>query len=349
MQESRIFKNEEALLPEYLPELLPHRENQIKQLANNMLPASKGRKPQNTFIFGPPGIGKTASVKFVFREFEEYAEVRTIYINCWDYRTAIAILSKIVIEFGSFAQRRGVSRDEALERTVEVLNKKKIGVVICLDEVDQLILNDEQALYDLLRIDQYVKIPFGIVFVSNDPHVFSKVDSRIKSSLAIENIEFKPYSFEEMKNILKERAELAVHVIEEGVVALCANHAIQNGGDVRIGLECLIKSARLAENENSDKIKVSHIQKILNVVKPVKPQILKKRLNFDEEAILKIVEEKRRIFSGELYQEYSKSVEMPVSDRRFRDFLNHLAKLNLVRIEERKRGIKGKKRTVIKV
>lgn len=221
--------------------------------------------------------------------------------------------------------------------------------MVCLDEVDQLILNDEQALYDLLRINQYVKIPFGLIFVSNDPHVFSKVDSRIKSSLAIESIEFRPYSLEEMKDILKERIVLAIHAVEEGVIVLCANHAIQNGGDVRIGLECVMKAARLAESENSDKIKVDYVRRVLQAVKPVKPEILKERLNDDEKAILKIVDEKRRIFSGELYQEYSKAFEAPVSDRRFRDFLSHLAKLNLVRIEERKRGVKGKKRVVIKI
>jgi len=348
-EESKIFKKEEILSTEYLPELLPHRENQIKRLANNILPASEGRNPQNTFIFGPPGIGKTASARFVFREFEDYSEVRTIYINCWDYRTLIAILTKIVIEFGSFAHRKGVSKDESLERTIEILNKKNMGVVACLDEVDQLILNDKESLYNLLRMNQYVKIPFGLIFISNDPHVFSKVDPRIKSSLNIEEIEFRPYSLEEMKDILKERVNLGIWTVEEGVVLLCANHAIQNGGDVRIGLDCLMKAGRIAESKNCDKIKIEHVKEILGSVKPVKPKILRERLNEDEKVILNIVDKKRQIFSGDLYKEYSKTAKMPVSDRRFRDFLNHLAKLNLIKVEERRRGVRGKKRMVTKI
>lgn len=94
-QESSIFKNEEILSPNHLPELLPHRENQIKLLANNLLPASKGRKTQNVFIYGFPGTGKTASIKYVFREFKDYSGIKTVYINCWDYKTATAVLSKI--------------------------------------------------------------------------------------------------------------------------------------------------------------------------------------------------------------------------------------------------------------
>jgi len=42
--ESKIFKNEEILFPEYLPEILPHRENQIKLLADNLLATLKGRR-----------------------------------------------------------------------------------------------------------------------------------------------------------------------------------------------------------------------------------------------------------------------------------------------------------------
>ena len=40
-EESKIFKNEDVLSFEYLPDILPCRETQIKQLADNLLPASK--------------------------------------------------------------------------------------------------------------------------------------------------------------------------------------------------------------------------------------------------------------------------------------------------------------------
>jgi len=345
-EEREIFKNEEALLTGYLPELLPHREDKIKQLANNILPASKGRKPQNTFLFGLPGIGKTATTKFVFREFENYSGIKTFYINCWDYKSAHSILSKIVIEFGTFVQRRGISKDEILEKLVECCKKTNEGFIICLDEVDQLVFREEEALYDLLRINQYIENPVGLVFISNNPYVFADVDQRIKSSLGIEEIEFKPYSLEEMKNILKERAKLAFFSVEDGVIMLCANHAVQHGGDVRVGLECLLKAGRAAERKNSRELKVEHVKEILSTVKPAKPEILKERINEDEKIILDILEEKRKLFSGELYKEYCKRVEIPVSERSFRNFVNHLAKINLVKIWKRKRGIKGKTRVI---
>lgn len=348
MFSEQIFKNEEVLYPEYLPELLPHRENQIKQLAENLLPASKGRIPQNTFLYGPPGLGKTVSVKFVFREFEDFGEIKTVYLNCWDYKTAHSILSRIAIELGAFVQRRGMSKDEILEKIFEVCEKSKKGLIVCLDEVDQLIFREQEALYDLLRINQYIKNPLGLVLISNNPNIFINLEPRIRSSLNIEEIEFKPYSLDEMKDILKERARPAFRSVEEGAILLASNHAVQLGGDVRIGLECLLKAGRLAERENSKKLRVEHIKKILHTVKSVKPEIIKERITEGERIILKIIEERRKLSSGELYEEYSKKVEAPVSKRKFRDFISHLAELKMIKIWKRKRGVRGKVRFILK-
>lgn len=350
ISESRIFKNEEILSPEYLPELLPHRENKIKLIAENLLPLSKGRRSQNTFLFGPPGVGKTATTKYIFREFEDFTErVKTIYINCWDYKSAHAILSKIANELNVFVQRRGMSKDEILEKVIEACRKINKSLVICLDEVDQLVFSDKEALYDLLRINQYIGNPVCLVFISNNKNVFAKVEPRIRSSLNIEEIELQPYSLDEMKDILQERAKLAFYSFESVVVIVAANRAVQQGGDVRIGLECLSKAGKEADSDNSKMLRVEHIKKILTEVRPVKPEIIKERISEDERTILKILDEKKQLFSGELYKEYCKMVENPISERTFRDLVNHLKEVSMVKIRERKRGIKGKTRVISKV
>ncbi|MEM7825281.1 MAG: AAA family ATPase [Candidatus Aenigmatarchaeota archaeon] len=347
--ESKIFKNEEILSPEYLPDFLPHREDKIKHLALNLMSVATGRIAQNIFIFGPPGIGKTHVVKFVFRNFEEFSDsVKTIYINCWDYNTAVSVLNKIATDLDIFVQRRGIGKDEVFEKIIEFLSKTKKGLVICLDEVDQLIFKSEEVLYDLLRMNQYVKNPVCLVFVSNFKDVFVKVDPRIKSSLRIEEIEFKPYSLQEMKDILERRIREAFHSVEEGVAILVANFTVKKGSDVRVGLECLLRAGRLAESENSEKLKVSHIKKILQEVELPKPKIIAENISENEKTILEILEEKS-FQSGELYEEYCKRVEKPVSERAFRDFIRHLAQVKMIRVKEVKKGMRGKTRIISKV
>jgi len=338
--ESTIFKNEDALSFEYLPELLPHREAQIKILAQNIEPAANNRRPQNTFIFGAPGIGKTAVTKFVFREFEEnFPNVKTVYINCWDYNTSVAVLSKICEELGIIVQRRGWAKDEILSRLVEMLAKMKKGIIIALDEVDQLIFKDSNALYDLVRINQYVKIPVGIVFVSNDPLVFSKIEPRIRSSLNIDDIEFKPYTLSEMKDILTERTKLALRGFEDGVIILAANHAVKKGGDVRAGLEALMKASKIADDKNESKLKVEHVKKVLQEVTKVKPRILEERISENEKVILDVLKEGGFEFRN-LYEKYSKSVENPGTEKMLRNYLKHLENVKLVKYLKTKKVFK---------
>ena len=341
--ESKIFKNEEILLPEYLPDFLPHRENQIQLISKNLSPALSGRKPQNTFISGSPGIGKTHATKFIFRELESSSErIKTVYINCWDYKTATALLSKMAIELGAFVQRRGVSKDEVLEKLVEFLNKSNKNLLVCLDEIDQLVRNDQEALYDILRINQYEKKFIGIVFISNDSHVFAKVEPRISSSLNMEDVRFKSYTIEEMKDILERRANDALQKIENGVIVLCANQAVKKGGDVRIGLDCLLKAARNAEAKNKSMVEVDDVKEILKEVKKVKPEILKEKIKSEEKNVLQLIKENENVSSGNLYEICKKKYDF--SERFTREMVEHLAELKLIKIKEINEGIRGKTR-----
>ncbi len=342
--DSKIIKNENALSTEFMPEILPHRESQIQFIAKNLEPASRGRKPQNIFINGPPGIGKTASIKFVFKQFEEYSGIRSVYINTWDYSTSSALLTKITTELGIFVQRRGISKDEIIERLVDGLKKVNKGVIICLDEIDQLIKKDEGALYDLLRLNQYVENPIGIVAISNYKNIFLNLEPRIMSSLDLEEISFKPYTLDEMKSILNERCKDAFKggVVEDGVVLLCANHAITRGGDVRVGLECLRKASRLAEDDNSEKITVYHVKSILLTVKSVKMSIIKGNVEGVDRSIVDLLETGDDITSTNLREIYSKKYGN-ISHVAFRKHLNYLKNSGIIKERKTREGSRGRK------
>jgi cell division control protein 6 len=204
-----VFKREEVLYPEYLPLNLPHREGQIKLISENLSLLLKNSKPMNIFIYGPPGVGKTVVAKFILREFEQYSGIKNIYINCWQYNTSFAVLSEIGITIGAFVSRRGWAKDEIFSRIVQTMENNRLNLIIVLDEIDQLIKNDASVLYDLLRIENYTKQKISLIFISNDKYVFRNVEDRIKSSLNLEEIEFKPYTFLEMKDIVEQRMKEA--------------------------------------------------------------------------------------------------------------------------------------------
>jgi len=180
--------------------------------------------------------------------------------------------------------------------------------------------------------------------ISNYDDIFATVEPRIKSSLDTEEIKFKGYSLQEMKNILKKRCEdvFRLGVVQEGVVLLCANHAVNRGGDVRVGLECLRRAAKVCEDQGDDKLRVEHVKKILSDVKSVKLQIMQDRVEGIDKNIVELLKGGKKIIFTEFEKEYNKNYE-PLSDASLRKHVEYLESVGLVKTEENRRGSQGRK------
>ena len=91
-----IFKDERFLYPEFVPERMPFREPEVDGLVFSLQPVLQGKKPQNVFVCGKTGTGKTATVKFVLNELQQYSDrAKGLYINCFQLNTRHSILTQI--------------------------------------------------------------------------------------------------------------------------------------------------------------------------------------------------------------------------------------------------------------
>ena len=82
-KEGDLFKNEYTLDPEWVPKVLPYRGAQQRVIAESIKLLLKKRNGKNLFVYGHPGIGKTAATQWVLRDLEDHTEdVDIIYINC---------------------------------------------------------------------------------------------------------------------------------------------------------------------------------------------------------------------------------------------------------------------------
>lgn len=337
LEHDTVFKGEEALQAEFLPEALPHREGQIAEIARCVKPALSGKKPYNVFVSGPPGVGKTAVVKFIFRELGEYERVEPVYVNCWEYNTRHAVLSCMLTAMGGFAPRRGVATDEVFDKLVSVIKGSEKTAIVALDEIDQLLRNDgSQVLYDLSRSLGKT----GIIAITNDQYVGRFLDTRVKSSLAQENISFMPYSEREVLGILSERAKLAFRVgkQEAGIIPMVAKFVSQRGGDLRLGLECLWKAGRLAD-EKGTIVKKEYLESIFEKASQPNLEEALSRLQPIHKKILKHIGT-GEILSGELFAKLSGGI----SERSFRNYVSDLEALKLVESHPTGAGFRGKSR-----
>ena len=327
-----IIKNEEILSYEYIPSVLPYRENQIQEIANSIKPMLYERSGRNLFVHGAPGIGKTASIKWVLRELSETTdEIVPIYVNCWNLKTKYFIFSEMANQL-KISFTAGKSAEHILQQIIYKLKGRR--AVFVFDEIDKI--DDSDFLYQIVS-----SFPNSCIhLISNNFDYIVKIDPRIKSRLMLKSIEFKPYTLSEIYGILKERAKLALRKdsFDTALLKQIAN-ITYNKGDVRVGLYLLRESAKIAESEGRRKIDKSHIKKAMESV--LDKRIDEEKLNKDEQLIIKIVKGNNGEISGKLYELYTKK-SGKLSYKSFKRYIKNLEKLGFLKLELTSGGFKGK-------
>ncbi|WP_415379566.1 AAA family ATPase [Halosimplex sp. TS25] len=122
-----IFENKEVLRPSYTPRKLPHREEQINNMATILVTALRGDSPSNILIYGKTGTGKTASAKFVSTELESTSQKYEVpceveYINCEVTDTQYRVLAQLA---NKFIEKNEAVIDEELEELTDVRERAR--------------------------------------------------------------------------------------------------------------------------------------------------------------------------------------------------------------------------------
>ncbi len=365
-----VFKNRDALSPHYVPDNLPYREKQIQELSKTLAPILSGRKPENVFIYGKTGTGKTVVTKFVVRKLTEFAEqkgipVGAVYINCRIHNTRSKVFIKIGSELLPEENFMGMSTAYIYEKILEKIREGDKRLIIVLDEIDKLKgLSD--AVYSLNRAnDELERGSISLIGISNNLTFKDRLDPRTKSTLLQHEMIFPPYNAESLRKILEDRAKIAFRdgVVEPGAIALVAAYAAKQSGDARYALQLLLRAGDVADEEGSPKVTEQHVERAKEIVE--EDIILEMIATLPENeqilllALAKMTHEGQgihgfgsdpRITSGDLYTAYARLSETlgrdPVSERWFREYISDLSMYGIITVTQAGKGFKGNTRLI---
>lgn len=249
-----IFRSEKILDTGYQPEKPVGRETEIQRLAEAVKPVRHGKTPDNLLVYGPAGIGKSTTVRYVFDKFTSETTGKAVFINAWKYNTRSSLLTELLIQFGYPAPRKGKPIDQLLSKIKEWLDKNR-GVAVAIDEFDQL-QDPTEVIYDLSMVNEESSNSLGLVMVSNQPPTKVQLDPRSRSRLNCQTLQFKPYNAPQLQQILESRVEKAFQpgAVPDEVIETIAEKVAENSGDCRKALQKLLQAGRKAEKQGEKRI-----------------------------------------------------------------------------------------------
>lgn len=254
------------------PEYIAARNEEIRRLATALNPAITGDTPNNVFLYGQTGTGKTlcaryATGRIVDSAAENDVSIGRVVIDCSQENTETRAIRAIVRALNDpeetelVVPETGVGRSRFYRQLWEILDVRFDVVLIVLDEIDRL--EDDDILLQLSRAAEAEKIDscsIGIVGVSNKVRYRGRLKERVKSSLQEREIVFTPYGREELREILRGRTDaFSAEVLSADVLSECASLVAEEHGDARKAINLLRHAGELAANEGTDTITVEHV------------------------------------------------------------------------------------------
>ena len=362
---NRIFKDKSILQTNYQPEDIPHRDEQIRQIALILAPVLRGERASNLFLYGKTGTGKTLSIQYIKEKLLKRVKkdvdfkLRIEYLNCKLKKvsdTEYRILAELIKKLGGNVPSTGLPTQAVYNKFIELIDSEKQLLVLILDEVDQTVKKiSDGFLYNLTRLNSELsKTQICIVGISNNLTFLDELDPRVRSSLSEEEIVFPPYNALQLQEILNKRAKEVFNdgVIQEGIIAKCAAFAAREHGDARRALDLLRIAGELAERDSSKKVLLKYIDeandkierdKILDVIKS-EP----KQFQLVLHSIIQLSEKQKNepIFTGDVYSFYQdvclKNKLEVLTQRRVSDIIQEFDMLGIINVKVISKGRGGR-------
>ncbi|MEM0014879.1 MAG: ORC1-type DNA replication protein [Zestosphaera sp.] len=280
-----VFIDESILYPEYVPPVIRHRDEQLRQLVRLFKPVvlDPGATSVKALLAGPVGTGKTVTASVFGREMARVAEkkgvnLRYVHVNCSKSRNLVGVMREAKGMLGLHIPDRGLSSNELLSIFLRMLDRENMHIIMTLDEFDYFLgVAPPEDRYSLLRLYDIFQTSVkrvSMLFIArgSPAGVWSRVDTMTGGYLMKNLISFEPYRAVELHAILKDRVERTFY---EGVVSdevldhISRMCGYDTGGDgnARRALAILHAAGKLADREfaegKTSRVTIEHVRQVI--------------------------------------------------------------------------------------
>ncbi|NHN43507.1 ORC1-type DNA replication protein [Halorubellus sp. JP-L1] len=331
-----VFRDERVFEIDYVPETFKHRESQMRSLQYALRPATRGNRPLNAMVRGPPGTGKTTAIQKLFGELRaETGDVHTVRVNCQMNATRYSVFARLfegIFDYEPPAS--GISFKKLFGQVTEQLVDEDDVLVVALDDVNYLFYENEASdtLYSLLRAhEEHSGARIGVIVVSSDPslEVIDELDSRVQSVFRPEDVYFNVYDQAEIASILGNRVERGFHddVVSTTVLDYVAAKTAESG-DLRVGIDLLRRAGLNAEMRASKVVERRDVDEAYETSKFVHLSRSLESLSDSETELLEVIAEHEGEQAGDVYEAFQAVSGLGYT--RYSEIVNKLEDLGIV-------------------
>ncbi|MBE6507600.1 MAG: ORC1-type DNA replication protein [Methanocorpusculum parvum] len=345
--EETLFRDQDVFDLNYVPEQFDYRDEQTQALVFAIRPALRGGKILDTVCRGPPGTGKTTSVKKIFESLQETTQlIVPVHVNCRIDSSEYAVFTRI---YTSLTKRSpppsGTSVKQIIDMIAKYLEQEPVHPLVCLDDANYLIYENQfnKVLYPLLRMHEiFPDISFGLIVIISDPGIDlqNSLEVRVQSTFHPEIIQFPPYSAREIAGILNERIKQGLYpkVLSPELLDVIVDLVMKHG-DVRLGLDLIKRSVLYAEKAARRAVTEEDVEKALTASRDMHLEMLISTLADDERLVLKT--------AAELFSEKTSPTTREIQDAlpkngpkltRISEIFKRLDRLRLIDLEYSNQG-----------